>query len=91
MDKGLRRCRIKGGDYGYFHGIYPWSDVVGPSFAVGGHPGGTVARPVAVVELMDGTLRMEEISNVVLFVPGSGAREGKSPDGAAGLGGNGNG
>lgn len=69
MDKQLRRYQSNGGEWGYFHGIYQRSDVVVPSYAKGGHSGGPVARPVAVVELMDGTLRMVEIEDVRLFVP----------------------
>jgi len=36
------------------HGFFQRSGVVEPSPMVGGHPGGTVAYPIAVIELEDG-------------------------------------
>lgn len=40
-----------------FHGLYMCAEVKAPSPLKGGHPGGTVAEPVAVVEFEDGTVR----------------------------------
>lgn len=39
-----------------FIGVFQYSDVVGASPMIGGHDGGTVAYPVAVVK-MDGELK----------------------------------
>ncbi|MBF1188254.1 MAG: hypothetical protein HXM02_09340 [[Eubacterium] sulci] len=33
-----------------FHGVYQRSEIVCPSLMLGGHPGGVVACPVAVIE-----------------------------------------
>lgn len=39
-----------------FHGLFQDSDVYAPSLMVGGHNGGVVAGPVAIVETEDGSL-----------------------------------
>ncbi len=46
-----------------FHGVFQYSDVIEPSLMVGGHPGGVIAYPVAVVEL-ENQLIMRSIGSV---------------------------
>lgn len=41
---------------GLCHGIFQDSYIVPPSIMVGGHSGGVVANPVAIVEVEDGQL-----------------------------------
>lgn len=36
---------------GEFVGVYQYSNVVGESLMVGGHPGGVVAYPIALVKI----------------------------------------
>ena len=51
-----------------FYGIFQLSTVINPSLMVGGHPGGVVAYPVAVIDLGDGdgliNLPIEKIAKV---------------------------
>ena len=46
-----------------FYGVFQFSDVIAPSPLVGGHKGGTMAYPVAVVEL-DNQLIMRSIDSI---------------------------
>lgn len=46
-----------------FYGVFQYSDVIEPALRVGGHPGGVIAYPVAVVEL-DNQLIMRSIDSV---------------------------
>ena len=46
-----------------FYGVFQYSDVIGPSLMAGGHPGGVIAYPVAVVEL-ENQLIMRSIDSV---------------------------
>lgn len=46
-----------------FHGIFQYSDVVQPSLMVGGHSGGVVAYPVALVGI-DGYLAVRDVNSV---------------------------
>lgn len=41
---------------GLFHGLFPNSYIVAPSLMIGGHNGGIVADPVAIVEVEGGNL-----------------------------------
>ena len=55
MTRKRRKCFV-GDKAAYFHGIFQYATVSEPSPMVGGHPGGQIAYPVAVVEMQDGTL-----------------------------------
>jgi hypothetical protein len=55
MTRKRRKCFV-GDKAAYFHGIFQYATVIEPSPMVGGHPGGQIAYPVAVVEMQDGTL-----------------------------------
>lgn len=46
-----------------FYGVFQYSNVIEPALRVGGHPGGVIAYPVAVVEL-DNQLIMRSIDSV---------------------------
>ena len=46
-----------------FHGVFQYSDVISPSLMVGGHNGGVIAYPVAVVEL-ENQLLMRSVDSV---------------------------
>ena len=46
-------------------GVFQYSDIIQPSIAVGGHAGGTIAFPVAVVSL-NGKLLQVKIQDVRL-------------------------
>lgn len=50
-----------------FHCWSHISDVVGASPMVGGHPGGTVAYPVGIVELEDGSVKEVEPTYIVFI------------------------
>lgn len=50
-----------------FHGLFTESQVIAPSALKGGHPGGTVQSPVAVVEFEDGTIERVPIESVRLL------------------------
>ena len=53
----LRPCLVSPGDVkGLCHGIFQYSYLCGPSSLIGGHPGGMVSNPIAVVELEDGSI-----------------------------------
>ena len=55
MPKKLRQCKV-GDDYAYFHGFYQYAEPVEPSIQVGGPPGCQVSYPMAIVEMLDGTV-----------------------------------
>ena len=62
IETKLRPCLILG-DKGsktkaLFHCWSFHSDIYAPSVMVGGHPGGTVARTAAIVELEDGSITL---------------------------------
>lgn len=64
IDK-LRPCIIVSSDQtALFHGMFQQSYVRAPSYLQGGHPGGTVATPVAVVELEDGQIIYVEAHDI---------------------------
>ncbi len=48
------------------HGFFQRSTVIEPSPMVGGHPGGVVAYPVAVIELEDG--KILEVSSAMVQI-----------------------
>lgn len=50
----FRPCTINGKQKGFCHGIFQWSEIHRPSLMVGGHNGGVVAYPTALVETEDG-------------------------------------
>lgn len=58
MIKTYRTCMVDGRP-GYFHCWEQYSDVIGPSLLVGGHPGGTVAQVFGIVEFSDGVERVQ--------------------------------
>lgn len=60
---GRRKCKVLT-EPAYFHGVFQEAWVVEPSIRVGGHPGGQMAYPVAVVESLSGTLRTVQIGDV---------------------------
>lgn len=47
-----------------FYGVFQNSYVVEPSPLIGGHPGGVVAYPIAVVELENGSLKTVIINDI---------------------------
>lgn len=51
-----------------FYGVFQLSTVIDPSPMIGGHPGGVIAYPVAVVDFGDGdgliNLSIEKIAKV---------------------------
>lgn len=47
-----------------FHGVFQYSDVIAPSPMVGGHPGGIIAYPIAVVEYESGKLIMRYLDSI---------------------------
>lgn len=49
------------------HVITTWANVIEPSIMKGGHAGGQISRPVAVVEFEDGRIRMVELDNIQLL------------------------
>ena len=62
----MKICKVKINDSWQevpFYGVFQYTDVIGPSLLVGGHKGGTIAYPVAVVEL-DNQLIMRNIDSV---------------------------
>ncbi|MEK5069795.1 hypothetical protein [Sporosarcina sp. FSL K6-1508] len=50
-----------------FVGVFQYSNVIEPSLMIGGHSGGVIAYPVAVVK-MDGKIKEVKLSNVVFQV-----------------------
>lgn len=50
-----------------FVGVFQYSDVIQPSVMIGGHSGGVIAYPVAIVKL-DGKFKEVKLSNVVFQV-----------------------
>lgn len=61
----LRPCIIVSSNQkALFHGVFQQSYVRPPSYLKGGHPGGTVSTPVAVVELEDGRIIYVEAHDI---------------------------
>ena len=67
----MKKCEVNCNDEKYtadFYGIFQFSSVVAPSLMVGGHPGGVIAYPVAVVDFGNGVglinIPIEEITRV---------------------------
>lgn len=67
----MKKCEVHTHGKKYtadFYGIFQLSTVIDPSPMIGGHPGGVIAYPVAVVDFGDGdgliNLRIEEIARV---------------------------
>lgn len=63
----MKICKVKIDDKWQtvtFHGVFQYSDVIAPSPMVGGHPGGTIAYPVAVVETKSGGLTMKYLAHI---------------------------
>jgi len=50
-----RPCLV-GGNKAMFHRWAAYANVIGQSPMIGGHPGGQVERPVAIIEFEDGTV-----------------------------------
>lgn len=67
-----RPCMV-GGRKAIFHKWSHWSEIVEPSLAVGGHPGGVVSGDLATVEFEDGTVtkvypeKIRFLDSAVLF------------------------
>lgn len=61
-----RQCIFRKEAY-TFHGFYQKSDLIPPSLAVGGHSGGVIAYPVAIIEDKKGEL-MEVEATYIQFV-----------------------
>ena len=61
-----RKCIFKKEVY-TFHGFYQESNVIPPSPLVGGHSGGVIAYPVAIIEDKKGKL-MEVEATYIQFV-----------------------
>lgn len=63
-----QKCKITIGEHdieGIFMGVFQYSDVMPPSPMVGGHTGGVVAYPVAVVRTGN-TFRRVPLKNVTM-------------------------
>ena len=67
----MKKCEVHCNDKKYtadFYGVFQLSTVIDPSPMIGGHPGGVIAYPVAVVDFGDGdgliNLPIEEIAKV---------------------------
>lgn len=67
----MKKCEVPAHGQKYtadFYGVFQLSTVIDPSPRIGGHPGGVVAYPVAVVDFGDGdgliNLPIEKISRV---------------------------
>ena len=67
----MKKCEVIAHGEKYtadFYGVFQLSTVVDPSPFTGGHPGGVIAYPVAVVDFGDGdgliNLRIEKIAKV---------------------------
>ena len=53
----MKKCKVFDGNKKYtadFYGVFQLSSVIDPSPMVGGHSGGVIAYPVAVVDFGDG-------------------------------------
>ena len=46
------------------HGIFQFSNVIGESYMVGGHPGGVIAYPVAIIEHENGMIEQVNPTNL---------------------------
>lgn len=60
-----RKCIFKKEVY-TFHGFYQESNVIPPSPLVGGHSGGVIAYPVAIIEDKKGKLMEVEATSIQL-------------------------
>lgn len=58
-----RKCIFKKEVY-TFHGFYQESNVIPPSPLVGGHSGGVIAYPVAIIENRRGKLMEVEATSI---------------------------
>lgn len=58
-----RKCIFKKEVY-TFHGFYQESNVIPPSPLVGGHSGGVIAYPVAIIENRKGKLMEVEATSI---------------------------
>ena len=58
-----RKCIFRKEAY-TFHGFYQKSDVIPPSPLVGGHSGGVIAYPVAIIEGKKGELMEVEATSI---------------------------
>ena len=75
MDTALRLCkamnRLTGSEEtGRLHGFFQESQIVPPSIMAGGHQGGTLYFPVALVEFADGHLETVSTYNVTMLHDG---------------------
>ena len=61
----MRLCRARGST-AIFHRFSEMSQVIPPAIMIGGHPGGEIRYPIAVVEFEDGQVT-EVMANDVLF------------------------
>lgn len=52
----LRPCIIRGEHKALFHRWVSYANVIGASPMIGGHPGGQIEKPYAIVEFEDGTV-----------------------------------
>lgn len=62
----MRKCIFKD-EVAIFHGIYQISQVIPPSMLNGGHNGGVVSEPMAVIETIDGNLLTVYLRNVKMI------------------------
>lgn len=51
----MRKCKVNGKD-AYFHRWEAYAYVIAPSPMIGGHQGGQVRNPIAIVEFLDGVV-----------------------------------
>lgn len=64
----MSQCYVTVGDdliEAEFIGIYQYSKVIDPSPMIGGHPGGVVAYPIALVKI-DGKFKQVRMHEVVM-------------------------
>ena len=83
IEPKLRPCMVKGERKALFHMWSNFSNVIEPSPLKGGHPGGTIAGTLGIVEYEDGTVDKVEPYDIC-FVDGSfdeyASPEKKEPD-----------
>lgn len=65
----MKKCEVHTHGKKYtadFYGIFQVSTVIDPSPMIGGHPGGVIAYPVAIVDFGDGLINLpiEKIARV---------------------------
>lgn len=56
MTNYFRTCRYENENH-LFHGFEQWSNVIGESVAIGGHPGGQISQVFALIEDENGNIK----------------------------------